>query len=77
MKQLYLKNKTDKFWTFEINDYENNKNEKYNINLINRPDYERINIPPALFQHELTLQTIDYRDFIKKTKFEMELAQLL
>ena len=64
------KNKVDQHWSIIINNYDTNKQEKYDFNLIKREDYigDNVIIPPAEFNYELSLSNEDYGDLIKKTK---------
>ena len=64
------KNKVDQYWSIIINNYDTNKQEKYDFNLIKREDYigDNVRIPPAEFNYELSLSNEDYKDLIKKTK---------
>tara|TARA_B100000575_G_scaffold32513_1_gene21880 strand:- start:587 stop:1444 length:858 start_codon:yes stop_codon:yes gene_type:complete len=64
------KNKVDQHWSIIINNYDTNKQEKYDFNLIKREDYigDNVIIPPAEFNYELSLSNEDYEDLIKKTK---------
>ena len=63
----FQKNKSENFWSFIVYNSDNNTRNKYGINLIER-EHVDLAIPPAYFDYEFNLSSVDYKDLFKKTK---------
>ncbi len=63
----FQKNKSEKFWSFIIYNEDNQKRNKYDINLIRR-EYNKPEIPSPTFNYEFTFPCENLKDLFKRTK---------
>ena len=67
----FMKKEEDDFWSIIINNSEKNKQATFKIKIVKEITHNELKIPPAEFNTELTLPSIDFKKILK----EMELAE--